>query len=70
MNDSYVVVGGCPEPDEHHAREVAMMGIDMMDTMDSIDHPVTGGPLTDQVCLDYWSLMQLMSLDLRVYSFE
>ena len=49
MNDSYMVVGGCPEPDEHHAREVARMAIDMMDSMDVIEHPITLSPLTGQV---------------------
>jgi guanylate cyclase soluble subunit beta len=49
VNDSYMVVGGCPEPNEHHAREVARMAIDMMDSMDFIEHPITLSPLTGQL---------------------
>ena len=49
MNDSYMVVGGCPEPHEHHAREVARMAIDMMNTMYDVQHPVTGHSLATQV---------------------
>ncbi|XP_062519102.1 guanylate cyclase soluble subunit beta-1-like isoform X2 [Corticium candelabrum] len=47
--DSYMVVGGCPEPHEHHAREVARMAIDMMNTMYDVQHPVTGHSLATQL---------------------
>lgn len=56
VNDSYMVVGGCPEENEHHAREVARMAVDMMDTMDVIKHPVTHNSLTGQVSLSLLSI--------------
>ncbi|XP_062518689.1 guanylate cyclase soluble subunit beta-1-like isoform X2 [Corticium candelabrum] len=49
VNDSYMVVGGCPEPHEHHAREVARMAIDMMNTMYDVQHPVTHQSLATQL---------------------
>ncbi|MEW6672389.1 MAG: adenylate/guanylate cyclase domain-containing protein [Thermodesulfobacteriota bacterium] len=36
IGDSYMVVGGIPDPDENHARSIAEMALDMMDVMSNV----------------------------------
>lgn len=36
IGDSYMVVGGIPDPDENHVRSIAEMALDMMEVMHSV----------------------------------